>query len=480
MRRDEKVAYMANVLSIASVDGGISDNEAKLLRHIARKLDVNQEILDDAKRLIGSGAYRLNLPAMPVDRMSNVEDMVMIALADGEVKASEAAPIEKMAGVLKLAQADVDMLVARARSRLHKLGQEKTAPKRHTPKAVSKPAPPPPLPAEQKPKPPPTPRQKAKSPRRKPVREVKPPEPRPAPRAERAKPEPPPRPPTAPKAEKTKPEPPPEPKEPVAPSPPTWQAGPGVTIAFSGEGEAVDTCIELALAAPESGHHEQGDATWHHATWPGEQLAAAVSLAMKVALLANRKVHIDGGERNWDEIFGFCSCALGRKDSKHPVEYCFGNETVGINPCGCRLLAFDWGESAEWLTKGMFESNHRYRLDKAALRQLLDKGLERVRFCPYLKPELARAMLEALPDAIHAWGAWSHREAAPESREAQTVSVRESLHGCTVTASKRVDGIAPTSARGAIRLIKAAARKCGVREPDYSLLYRRGRENLRK
>lgn len=469
MKRSEKVAYMANVLSIASVDGKIVESEAKVLRHVARELGVNQEILDDAKRLIGSGTYRLRLPTMPVDRMSNVEDMVMVALADDEVKASEAAPIEKVAGILRLAQADVDMVVARARARLHKLRQKeaKAAARKKVADRLPQPDAPPPLPgkaaARPKPKPPPVPKRKAATPRARPVRRASPVEPQPVPKPETAKPEP-------------APEPPPAQDAPA----PAWKAGPGITIAFTGGENELAACLELTLAAPESGEHVSRGATWYHAAWPLDKLQAAISLAMKVALLADRKAYVDGSERPWDEIFGFCACALARASSRHPVEYCFGNETVGINPCGCRLLAFDWAGSAEWLTRGTFENDHRYRFDKAALRKLLEEGLERVRFCPHLKPDLARAMLRALPDAIHAWGAWSYREATPESREVQTVSVRESVHGCDIRATKRVEGIAPTSARGAIRLIKAAARKCGLREPDYALLYRRGRQSLRR
>jgi len=268
-------------------------------------------------------------------------------------------------------------------------------------------------------------------------------------------------------------------EEPARPPVSTWQADPGLTIAFRGKGQALDACIMLALAAPKSGDHERQGAAWHHATWPLAQLADAVPLAEKALLLVDRKVYIDGSEKDWDEIFGFAACARGREESEHPLEYCFGNEASGINPCGCRLLGFGWGGSAEWLTKGMFEDDHLYRFDKAALRQLLEERLERVHLCPHLHPELARAMLQALPDAIHAWGAWSHREAPSGSREAQSVSVSESVHGCAVMATKRVDGIAPTSARSAIRLIKAAARKCGVREPNYSLLYRSGRRGMR-
>jgi uncharacterized tellurite resistance protein B-like protein len=476
MNRHDKVAYMANVLSIASVGGGIDDTEANVLRQIARKLEVNQDILDDAKTLLGGGSYRMQLPSLPADRMANLTDMVTVALADGEVKAREAAPIEKLAGVLGLAQADVDMMVARARNQLHRMREDKSPPKRSAPKQASKPAPPP-LPGKPKPKPPPRPVQEAPPPRPRPKparRAERPKPPKPAPRRAKArKPEPPPPPPPA------IPEPPPAPERPAQPTASGWRAGPGVSIAFRGKGEALDACIEIALAAPNAGDHQSGGVAWHHATWPLAQLTDAVSLAEAALSLTDRKVYIDGKEKKWDDVFGFRACALGREKSEHPVEYCFGNEASGINPCGCRLLNFDWEKSAEWLTRGAFENDDLYRFDKAALGQMLESGLERVRHCPYLNPEQARAMLQALPDAIHAWGAWSHREASPGNMEVQAVNVTESLHGCAVMATKQVDGIAPTSARSAIRLIKAAARKCGSREPNYSLLYRSGRRGLR-
>lgn len=168
--------YLANVLSIAKVDGKVPAGESLALRAIVKRIGANDQDLADAARLLGSGSYRVQLPDVPSERMANIQDMVMVALADGDVSPDESAPIEKAVKRLGFSQVDIDMIVRRAEHELRKIAGTKT-PAEEVPAALPPPVPP----ASVAPPPPPLP----KAPARK-APKVVPPEPAPVPVEEEA------------------------------------------------------------------------------------------------------------------------------------------------------------------------------------------------------------------------------------------------------------------------------------------------------
>ena len=158
---DEKTAYLANVLSIAKADGATHAMEATVLKAVMERLDARGAELQAARQLLGSGSYRLRLMRQPRHRMAGMEDMVLMSLADGELADAEAQPIEKLCSLYRLTQADVNIMIKRAKTRLHELKANAARPT--TPKQPparperAQPAPPPPLPTPDAPVPPPVP-----------------------------------------------------------------------------------------------------------------------------------------------------------------------------------------------------------------------------------------------------------------------------------------------------------------------------------
>ncbi len=168
----DRPTYLANVLSIAKVDGDVAGTESLVLRSVIRGIGASQEDVVAAGALLGSGGYKMRLPKSLNERMNNLQDMVMVALADGEASPMESAPIEQMAKAMRYTQADIDLCVRRAENALRRIGRKRR-------------------PAESDRKPPPVPREPARAPVRVLPQEVAPPPiPKPEPPEEPESPEP--------------------------------------------------------------------------------------------------------------------------------------------------------------------------------------------------------------------------------------------------------------------------------------------------
>jgi len=144
----DKISYLANVFAICGVDGRFSPQEVAVLKEVARRLNVTQEEASAARTLVASGHYELALLSDSRARRDNLEDMVMAALADGDLQPKESAPIEKLAKALRFAQVDMDMIARRAQARLDTLfkaaraaDRTPTAPAAAAPASAAAPAP---------------------------------------------------------------------------------------------------------------------------------------------------------------------------------------------------------------------------------------------------------------------------------------------------------------------------------------------------
>jgi hypothetical protein len=121
-KRDIPV-YIANLLRIADSSGNIDGEESFALQSVFERVGADQDDLAAARDMLNQGRGRLYLPSSTNARMDNLQDMIMVALADGKITPLESEPIEKFARALKYSQADIDLALRRAKSALHKISQ---------------------------------------------------------------------------------------------------------------------------------------------------------------------------------------------------------------------------------------------------------------------------------------------------------------------------------------------------------------------
>jgi len=156
------------------------------------------------------------------------------------------------------------------------------------------------------------------------------------------------------------------------------------------------------------------------------------------------------------------ACARSREAAANPQAYCFGAPDGPLNVWSCRLLDMPWAENAEWFSLGTFRDSDTFVFDRKAIRERLAAGLERVRECPYLRPDVCKAAVDELPSRASVWGRWRRRIVKADSPRATPLAAREYRHGCDVSSSVICDGMAPLGDDEAVRTILAVSKRCAL------------------
>ena len=93
--RGRNVGHFASVANIASTQGGINENEEKLLKRFARKLDITEQEYEEI--LKNPSKYPINPPNSADERLERMLDLFKMIFADHEIDEEERTLIEKYA-----------------------------------------------------------------------------------------------------------------------------------------------------------------------------------------------------------------------------------------------------------------------------------------------------------------------------------------------------------------------------------------------
>ncbi len=112
------VFYLANVIKLAQTDGKMNPKAQLALKEICKRLKVDKEILKKAARAVSAGGYML----MPVgrfsDKVQNLEDMLFVALVDGEFSEAERGEIQAFVDKVHIAEEQVQIILTETKIRL--------------------------------------------------------------------------------------------------------------------------------------------------------------------------------------------------------------------------------------------------------------------------------------------------------------------------------------------------------------------------
>jgi len=217
----------------------------------------------------------------------------------------------------------------------------------------------------------------------------------------------------------------------------------------------------------------RGGKKWFLATWPLTSLIEAIALADNLKGLRNRKVHLNGQELPWDEVFGFLWCFRQRDHSYRPPAYCFGVEDGELDLCGCKQAGIRWSPMADWLSFGQFTKESLFVFDKQRIAHSVRENLRQVRLCPYLKMDLVQAVLRLLPQEarVSERAGWKYREDYQESPTSMKVVVKEKEDGDVFTREFYADGVEPIGFDLARDIIARAFKACGFAAIDVKSLF---------
>ncbi|MHC4067511.1 MAG: zinc-ribbon domain-containing protein, partial [Planctomycetota bacterium] len=172
----------------------------------------------------------------------------------------------------------------------------------------------------------------------------------------------------------------------------------GITITFaeSTSGGFPDA-FNLAKQQKTFQEARRGKKRWFAVTADPEHIKVLVEIAEKLRGLRHREVYVAGKKEEWDLVFGFASCYSDRANSYHPVEYCFGVDEGRFNVWGCKLSTSPWGSPSDWVAFGKFVDSKTFEFDHDRIKHEMTQRLERARFCPHLRRRFISAVLRRLP-----------------------------------------------------------------------------------
>lgn len=409
---EELVGYVANLIAVAQADRSMSPKERAAIEDVCAAIKAKKATLTAATKLVESGGYALKSVGTFATQVSNVDDMLFVCFADGDLNEAEKNLLLDFLRTAGLTREQLNRMTEEAIARARRASLTTTcrdcaaqapADAKFCPKCGR------PL-----------------------VNEV---------------------------------------AEAIAA---TFEIPiTGYSIEFAESTAAgFPGAVGFARTAPVFLEAIRAKKTWYLANWPDTAFAEVTRLSGLLRGMRNRKAYKEGVELAWDELFGFSWCAEQRDRAYRPVEYCFGRDENRLNSWGCRQAQMDWTDWAGWFTYGRFElptlvgGRHIWLLDKARIRHELQSNLHKVRFCPHLRPALVEAVLKALPSQVDltANKQWDYHRALEESPGCLKIVDVEEGDGFSFRSEYFANGIRPRGLEALAEILRLALHEAGVHE----------------
>ncbi|WP_139191948.1 zinc ribbon domain-containing protein [Thiocapsa roseopersicina] len=245
----------------------------------------------------------------------------------------------------------------------------------------------------------------------------------------------------------------------------------GVAIEFAESSSAnFGMAVKAMREAPVNGECIRAKKQWYMACWPRSNIADAFELVNNLKGQRNRKVYLDGEERQWNDVFDFVNCANARKAAYRPNEYCFGIDEKRLNIWGCRKAGMDWNEWSSWFGYGAYSKTGMlgrtvvFTFDKSRIRHELETSLHSCQLCPHLRFDLIEAVLEEIPEQVTPSqnGDWRYKRDYNEAPGAIEVKEVSRSGGMTFTNEYYSSGVSPASVYVGLEILKRAFQRCQV------------------
>lgn len=414
----EKIDYLANVLLMAFTDKSLSPRETAALEEVRKSIDAKKGILAAAQKAVGGGSYVFVKAGTFADEVKNLEDMLFVAMTDGDLGENETALAREFGRLIGVTQEQFDQVVSETLRRCDSATHEITCPYCSKPTSAQA--------------------------------RFCPSCGRPLISQEAAS---------------------------VTVEFDISKAGYAIEFCES-TAAGFTTAVDLARATGTMQTATKNKKTWYLASFPTKQFSDILPLAAALSSMRNRKVYHDGKELVWDEVFGFIWCASQRATAYRPVEYCFGKAENRINPWGCKQARMEWTDWAQWLSYGRWQksgflrSNYVFVFDKERIRHELATNLYRYRFCPYMRTQFAEAVLKYLPDQVEVTptGDWKYSRAYEALPGTIKVIEREGTGDFVYTSEYYADGVRPKGYTVLTEILKKALDECRVTDIEVGAL----------
>jgi uncharacterized tellurite resistance protein B-like protein len=118
MTNEEKLLHLSNVVLIAGTDNVISEAEAKAIEIVVHQIGASESDLKKALHAVNHGDHKLTPFGRFSDNVRNLEDMILVAISDGEISKSEKPEILSFAKTIKISQNQIAEILSETKRRM--------------------------------------------------------------------------------------------------------------------------------------------------------------------------------------------------------------------------------------------------------------------------------------------------------------------------------------------------------------------------
>lgn len=233
----------------------------------------------------------------------------------------------------------------------------------------------------------------------------------------------------------------------------------GVTVAFA-ESTSVsfDEALRLAKTSPTFQQAERSGKKWFCLTSSRDDMDLLLSVVGAVSSLKNKEAYVDGRLVDWRDSFDFAWCYKERAEAYNSTNYCFGLEGNKLNVWGCKRINLDWSDWGDLFTYGSFVNDKTFQFDLDRISHALSRRMKDVELCPCLQVTFIQAAFKYFPKTAKIGKDWEYRHSYDTDPNAIKITVRHEYG----TETYEVNGVKPTDASLAWKIINAAADDCGI------------------
>jgi Zn finger protein HypA/HybF involved in hydrogenase expression len=118
MTKEEKLLHLSNVVFIAGTDHIISEAEAKAIQIVRQQIGASEGDLKKALHSVTNGNHQLTPFGRFSAKVRNLEDMILVAISDGDISKSEKPEILSFARAIKISQDQISEILFEAKLRI--------------------------------------------------------------------------------------------------------------------------------------------------------------------------------------------------------------------------------------------------------------------------------------------------------------------------------------------------------------------------
>jgi endogenous inhibitor of DNA gyrase (YacG/DUF329 family) len=108
---EERIIYLANVVSMARTDGSLSPRETDAIEKIQKRLGAKKSELNKASKLAEASDYKIQPVGHFADKVQNLEDLIYVSIVDGIVDKREKPVILTFAKDITLSKEQLNSII---------------------------------------------------------------------------------------------------------------------------------------------------------------------------------------------------------------------------------------------------------------------------------------------------------------------------------------------------------------------------------